>query len=220
MSMKASSATSSRPALPSDPRHRAALRLLGAFLVALLASAASHATAEALRSGTFTPPRAAPEFVLHGTDGGDVRIQGFHGKVVALSFGYTSCADVCPTTLAYLAEAHKKLGAKANLFQVVYVTVDPERDDIARLRKYMNAFDSSFIGATAAPVLLSEMRKAYGVTMTKEPSNLNPADYLIHHSAYIFLIDPAGYLRAIMPFGVTPDDIAHDVGALLASSSP
>jgi len=190
--------------------------LLRALPVVLLAWTVSLPAAEPLRSGTFTPPRAAPEFALHGTNGGDVRIQGFHGKVVALSFGYTSCADVCPTTLAYLAEARKKLGAAAGRMQVVYVTVDPERDDLARLRKYMNAFDASFIGATAAPDLLSAMRKAYGVTMRREPSKTNPADYLIHHSAYIFLIDPAGYLRAIMPFGVTPDDIAHDVGALLA----
>jgi len=192
------------------------LSLLRALPAVLLAWTVSLPAAEPLRSGTFTPPRAAPEFALHGTNGGDVRIQGFHGKVVALSFGYTSCADVCPTTLAYLAEARKKLGAAAGRMQVVYVTVDPERDDLARLRKYMNAFDASFIGATAAPDLLSAMRKAYGVTMRREPSKTNPADYLIHHSAYIFLIDPAGYLRAIMPFGVTPDDIAHDVGALLA----
>ena len=190
--------------------------LLRALLAVLLASATSLAAAEPLRSGTFTPPRAAPEFALHGTNGGDVRIQGFHGKVVALSFGYTSCADVCPTTLAYLADARKNLGVAGNRMQVVYVTVDPERDDLARLRKYMNAFDASFIGATASPDILSGMRKAYGVTMTREPSKTNPADYVIHHSAYIFLIDPAGYLRAIMPFGVTPDDIAHDVGALLA----
>lgn len=216
--MKASCATSSRRASTSDGRCGATLsRLLRAFLVALLAAVPSlAAAAEPLRGGAFTPPRSAPEFSLHGTTGGDVRIQGFHGKVVALSFGYTSCADVCPTTLAYLAEARRKLGPNASRLQVVYVTVDPERDDVARLRTYMNAFDSSFIGATAAPDLLRDMRTAYGVTMTKEPSKINPADYLIHHSAYIFLIDPAGYLRAIMPFGVTPDDIAHDVGALLA----
>jgi protein SCO1/2 len=189
--------------------------VLRAFIVSLLAVACSLASAEALRSGAFTPPRAAPAFSLEGTNGSDVRIQGFHGKVVALSFGYTSCADVCPTTLAYLAEARKKLGADASRFQVVYVTVDPERDDVARLRKYMNAFDPTFIGATGTPDTLRDVRTAYGVTMTKEPAKRNPADYLIHHSAYIFLIDKAGYLRAIMPFGVSADDIAHDVGVLL-----
>jgi protein SCO1/2 len=191
--------------------------VLRALVLPLLVTACSFASAEALRAGALIPPRMAPEFSLLGTHGSDVRIQGFHGEVVALSFGYTSCADVCPTTLAYLAEARKKLGADATRFQVVYVTVDPERDDVPRLRTYMNAFDPSFIGATGAPDVLSGIRRAYGVTMVKEPSKTTPTDYLIHHSAYIFLIDKAGYLRAIMPFGVTPDDIVHDVIALLGN---
>jgi protein SCO1/2 len=153
---------------------------------------------------------------LSGSDGTTVTIKRFHGKVVALGFGYTSCADVCPTTLAFLAEARRELGGAAKDFQVLYVTVDPERDNALRLRKYMDAFDTSFIGATGTSADLADVRKAYGITMTKQMSKVDPNAYQIHHSAFVYLIDRGGNLRAIVPFGATADDMTHDVKALLA----
>src|SRR5207253_6060485 len=100
-----------------------------ALLLSLLMFAgAVHAADGELKAGVFDPPRAAPDFALRGSDGAELKLSHYRGKVVALEFGFTSCEFVCPTTLATLASARKKLGDAANDFQVVFVTVDPERD--------------------------------------------------------------------------------------------
>ena len=177
----------------------------------LLSLAATSALGAELRAGTFSPPRDAPEFVLRGSQGSTLRMSDHRGKVVALGFGYTSCPDVCPTTLADLAKARRKLGSPAD-FQVIYVTVDPERDSAAVLRDYLGAFDASFLGATGTPAELAQVRKAYGITTSRVASALT---YYVHHSSFVYLVDRAGKLRAMMPFGVSVDDIAHDVKALL-----
>ncbi|MBC8021724.1 MAG: SCO family protein [Burkholderiales bacterium] len=182
-------------------------------VVALCAAAAAHAAPE-LRTGSFKPPRQAPEFTLQGSNGAPVRLSTYRGKVVALGFGYTSCPDVCPTTLADLAKARKKLGAAAEDVKVIYVTVDPERDNAALLRDYLAAFDPTFLGATGAPGALAEVRKAYGIQTSRAGK---PPAYFVHHSSYVYLIDRAGTLRAMMPFGVSVDDMAHDLNVLLAS---
>jgi protein SCO1/2 len=212
--MKASCETSRLHRSRSERLARAGTRTLLAVVAVVLAVGA--ADAQDLRAGVFKPARAAPEFALNGSDGATVTIKRFHGKVIALGFGYTSCADVCPTTLAFLVEARKELGTAAKDFQVLYVTVDPERDNVPRLRKYMDAFDTSFIGATGTPADLDDVRKAYGITMTKQVSKVDPNAYQIHHSAFVYLIDRDGSLRAIIPFGATATDMAHDVKVLLA----
>ena len=166
----------------------------------------------ALRGGTFEPPRDAPDFVLEGSNGRPARLSEHRGKVVALGFGYTNCPDVCPTTLADLAKARKQLGAPAD-FQVIYVTVDPERDTSPVLRNYLGAFDASFLGATGKPAALADVRKAYGITTSRVTSALT---YYVHHSSYVYLIDRSGKLRGMMPFGTSAEDMAHDVKVLLA----
>jgi protein SCO1 len=181
-----------------------------AALALCIATAAT--AAPALRTGTFDPPREAPEFSLQGSNGAPLRLDAYRGKVVALGFGYTSCPDVCPTTLANLAKARRKLTAPAD-FQVIYVTVDPERDSAALLRTYLGGFDPTFLGATGSPADLAQVRKAYGIQTSRVGK---PPAYFVHHSSYVYLVDRAGKLRAMMPFGVPVDDIVHDVTALLA----
>ena len=180
--------------------------------LAFCAAGASAATPE-LRTGSFDPPRVAPEFALQGSNGAPIQLSAYRGKVVALGFGYTSCPDVCPTTLADLAKARKKLGAAGDDLKVIYVTVDPERDSAAVLHRYLASFDPTFLGATGAPGELAEVRRAYGIQTSRVGK---PPAYFVHHSSYVYLIDRAGKLRAMMPFGVSVDDIAHDVKALLA----
>jgi protein SCO1/2 len=173
------------------------------------ASVAGDGTRSApLVAGAFNPPYAAPDFTLSGADGSEVTLARFRGKVVLLTFGFTNCAAVCPTTLATLAQARKKLGTAADSMQVIYVTVDPDRDNAARLRDYLAAFDPSFIGATGAPQVLAAARQKYGVTAVRQGSG---ADYAMAHTSSIFLIDPAGKLRAMMPFGHDAADFVHDV---------
>jgi len=192
--------------------------LTAAMLVVLLAGAAvvffarDTATAPALTAGVFDPPHAAPEFALRGSDGSEVTLARYRGKVVLLTFGFTHCAAVCPTTLATLAQARGALGAKADGVQVVFVTVDPERDSAAHMRQYLAAFDKSFVGATGAPDALAGVREAYGVTAVREGDG---PDYAMAHTSSIFLIDRAGKLRGLMPFGHDAADFAHDVEILL-----
>jgi len=195
------------------PRAIAALCLAAVFALVPVAALAAGA-APPLKAGSFEPPRAAPDFVLAGSDGGALQLSKLHGKVVLMSFGYTHCPAVCPTTLATLAEARRSLGKDAGAVQVVFVTVDPERDDVATMRQYVAAFDPSFLGATGKPEALAAVRRSYGVVARKVPLG---DGYGVDHSSSIFLIDREGRLRAQMPYGRDARDFAHDVRLLLAS---
>jgi protein SCO1 len=175
-------------------------------------SAAQATAAPELRAGVFDPPRPAPDFTLSGSNGAELRLSGFAGKVVLLAFGFTSCLEVCPTTLATLASARRKLGARAGDVQVVYVTVDPERDSAARMREYLAGFDPSFLGGTGSDERLAAVRKDYGVTAERRGSG---PDYAYAHSSFTYLIDRRGSLRGLMPYGHSAEDYAHDVAILL-----
>jgi protein SCO1/2 len=199
------------PSLPSRRRSRSEIGARLALL--LLAGALIAADDPGLRAGVFEPPRAAPEISLRGSDGATLELGRFRGKIVILQFGFTSCPKVCPTTLASLAEARRKLGEQANDLQVVYVTVDPERDDVERLRKYLAGFDTTFVGGTGTEEQLEAVRKDYGIVAAKVTAD---ADYTFSHSSYTYLIDREGQLRALMPYGQPSDDYVHDVKVLLA----
>lgn len=190
-------------------------RLPALLSLLLLAGVVGAAQDAGLKSGSFNPPRPAPDFSLQGSNGTELKLSRFRGKVVALGFGYTFCPDVCPTTLADLAQARKKLGAAGADFQVIYVTVDPERDTAEQLRKYLAFFDPSFLGATGTSGQLAEVRKGYGILISRKTVEGTRAAYLIHHSSSVFLIDREGRLRAMAPFGVPAEDIVHDVKILL-----
>jgi protein SCO1 len=194
-------------------RHlHALLLLLPLCLLPRPGCAAAAADSQALIAGVFSPQRLAPDFSIRASDGGELQLSRYRGKVVLLSFGYTSCTAVCPLTLAVLAQAHKQLGALGGNMQVVYITVDPERDDAARMRKFLGAFDPSFIGGTGTAAQLAAVRQDYGISATRVPT----ADgYMMSHTSYVYLIDPNGYLCALMPFGHTADDYVHDVSVLL-----
>jgi protein SCO1/2 len=181
-----------------------------AMLVSLpfLAAAAVAADDAGLRAGVFSPPRAAPEFSLRGSDGTQLTLGRYRGKVVVLGFGFTSCPTVCPTTLGVLAEARRKLGERGDDLQVVYVTVDPERDDAERLRTYLRSFDPTFIGGTGTPEQLAAVRTEYGIAVEALGSSFS-------HSSYTYLIDREGRLRALMPYGHAPEDYVHDLEILL-----
>jgi protein SCO1 len=188
------------------------------LLAALPATALANAPR--LKAGVFEPAQPAPEFQLKGSDGAALNLARFKGRLVLLVFGFTHCPEVCPTTLATLAQARKQLGADAADVQVVYVTVDPERDDLTRIRQYLAAFDPTFIGGTEAPDKLAAMRKRYGVVAEKiaarQPTAANAA-YGMNHSTSVWLIDRAGQLRAMMPYGHEAKDFVHDLKLLLAT---
>jgi protein SCO1 len=165
-----------------------------------------------LVAGVFTPARAAPEFTLRGSNGGDLVLSRYRGKIVLLAFGYTSCTEVCPITLALFAQARRQLGALADDVQVVYVTVDPERDSVERMHQFLANFDPTFMGGTGTAEQLAAVRKAYGITATKIPTRNG---YSMDHSSFVYFIDRDGALRAMMPYGHTAQDYVHDVKLML-----
>ena len=190
-----------------------------ALVVFMVASAVSgHAATETarFRSGAFEPPRPAPDFTLPAASGAEFRLSRHLGKVVVLTFGYSSCPDVCPTVLAELAQVRERLGAAARRVQVVYVSVDPERDTPTRLQGFTEQFDKTFLGLTGPMDRLAPVWKAYGVSVVRRDlPGSNPPTYLVHHSASVFLIDAAGRLRVMAPFGTPADDLLHDIRVLL-----
>ena len=113
-----------------------------------------------------------------------------------------------------LTQARQKLGAHADRLQVVFVSVDPERDTPARLKTYLAQFDKSFIGLTGTPEQMAAIRKDYGINATKVPTG--PDSYQMGHSSYLYFVDKKGMLRALMPFGRPADEIVHDVNVLAA----
>lgn len=194
-------------------RGSTARRSLATIVLSLLLAEASAAgTPAALKAGTFDPPRPAPDFSLQGSDGHELRIGHFRGKVVLLAFGFSSCTEVCPVTLATFAQARRQLGAAAADVQVVYVTVDPQRDVPERLKKFLGSFDSTFIGGTGTEAQLAAVRKAYGVTAQKLPYQ---DSYTYAHSSFTYLIDREGRIRALMPYGHSADDYVNDLTILL-----
>ena len=174
--------------------------------------AAPAAEVDALKAGVFNPPREAPDFSVRGSDGAALTLRRYRGKVVVLGFGYTSCPNVCPVTLAVLAQAHRKLGALGSQVQVIYLTVDPERDSAERLKAYLASFDPTFVGGTDTTLQMAAVRKSYGVTAEKHATG---TDYAVAHSSFVYLITREGKLQALMPFGHTADDYVHDISVLL-----
>jgi protein SCO1/2 len=186
-----------------------------AALLWMLGIAVAFAAPETgvLKAGVLSPVMAAPEIRLQGTDGKALTLASYRGKVVLLAFGFSSCGEVCPITLATLAGARRKLGTAAADVQVVYVTVDPERDDAARMKKYLATFDPTFVGGVGTRAEIDVAQKNYGISSTKQV--YADGNYTIGHSSSIYMIDRAGGLRAVMPYGHTPDDFVHDLKILL-----
>ena len=183
---------------------------LGALVAAFVTTAA--ASAPVLKAGVFDPPRQAPDFSLQGTNGQELKLSHYRGKVVLLAFGYSSCLSVCPITLNTFAQALRGMGAAAAGVQVVYVTVDPGRDNPAHLKAFLDNFSPAFVGGTGTEQQLQQVRKDYGVSATKIPDGKS---YMYDLSSFIYLIDRVGRIRALMPYGHPPDDFAHDARILL-----
>lgn len=159
------------------------------------------------------PP--APEIALTRGDGSSFQLRELRGGVVLLFFGYTSCPDVCPTTLAELNSALQKLGEdKARNVKVVFVTVDPQRDTPERVQEYVNHFNDSFIGLSGDEPQLAKTWSDYGV-FRETVEGVSAAGYLVNHTARVTLIDQDGNLRVSYSFETPVDDIVHDLKLVL-----
>jgi len=159
----------------------------------------------------------ARDFKLTDHNGQVRNLASFKGKVVAIFFGYTHCPDVCPTTLSDFATALQQLGPQAAQVQVLFVTLDPQRDTPELLKQFVPAFNPGFLGMSTDAESLKALAKEYKVVYQKT-SVKGADDYLIDHSAGTYVYDPQGRLRLLVPYGSSPDAIAQDLKILLASS--
>lgn len=138
----------------------------------------------------------------------------FNGKVVALFFGYTHCPDVCPTTLTDMKQTMKLLGNRADELQVLFVTLDPERDTQEALAEYVPAFDERFIGLYGSNAQIEQAVKDFKIFAAKV-ENKGRSGYTIDHSAGMYLFDKTGKIRLYVDYGTKPADIASDIKKLL-----
>lgn len=147
-------------------------------------------------------------------DGKPRTMADFAGKVVAVFFGYTHCPDVCPTSLALLADVVNRLGTDGERVQVVFVTVDPERDLPANLKAYMTAFNPHFLALRGSLEQTAQVAKAFNVFYAKR-GDVPSGNYTMDHTAGIYLFDPKGRTRLFVRNGETPERLTADIKQLL-----
>lgn len=172
-------------------------------------------TQSTFRGALIEPPYPAADFILQ-SDKGEVHLSDYRGKIVLLYFGYTFCPDVCPATMAKIAQAYHSLGQDASHVQTIFISVDPERDTPDKLGRYVRAFNPTFVGATSTPETISELAKKYGVFFQKRTVN-SAAGYLVDHTAIVWVIDTQGKLHVEWPYDIISDDMVADIRLLMKS---
>ena len=154
------------------------------------------------------------DFHLTDQNGKERSLEDFRGKAVVVFFGYTMCPDVCPTTLAELAQVKKLLGSDGDRLQVLFITVDPERDTPQLLKAYMANFDPSFLALRCSSEQLVTLARNFKI-FYKKVDGKTPDSYTMDHSAGCYVYDPQGRLRLYVRYGVDPQAIASDLRLLL-----
>lgn len=169
------------------------------------------------QSSDVTGSSFGRDFALHDPDGKQRTLADFRGKAVVVFFGYTQCPDVCPMTLAALAEAMKQLGPDSDRVQVLFITVDPDRDTADLLSKYVPAFDRRFLGLRGNAEETERTAKEFKILYQKQPGT-SSGSYTMDHSAGTFIFDPQGRLRLYVGLAQGPDVFAHDLRELLKTA--
>jgi len=199
---------------------RHVLRLLawtGLAAVAGMGLAACSDRKPSFNAVDITGADYAKGFTLADADGKQRTLADFKGKVVVMFFGYAQCPDVCPTTMTEMAQVKQQLGSDGEKLQVLFVTVDPERDTPAVMKAYMGAFDPSFVALIPTPEQLPALTKDYKVYY-KKVEGKTPTSYSMDHSAASFVYDTEGRLRLYARYGAGVPAMVSDLKALLKSA--
>lgn len=192
---------------------RAILLLL--FSAACLLAGCSARQAEPFSNTDITGLEYAKDFALTDHTGKLRTLADFKGKAVVIFFGYTQCPDVCPTTMTEMASVMQQLGPLADKVQVLFVTIDPERDTPALLSRYVPAFDPRFLGLVGDLAATEKIAKEFHVFYQKVPGK-TPGSYTMDHSAGSFVFDPQGRVRLFVRNGQGAESIVHDLKILLS----
>ena len=194
------------------------------FLLGLLLALAacdkfgSNANAPAFKGIDLTGADYARTLNLTDQDGHIRTLADFKGKVVVVFFGYTQCPDVCPTTMAELAEVKRSLGPDGDKLQGVFVTIDPERDTPALLKAYVGSFDKSFVALRGSDEQTKAAAKEFKVFYAKVPGKTE-GSYTMDHTAASYVFDTQGRVRVFTRYGSGPQALADDVKLLLGEKS-
>jgi protein SCO1/2 len=194
--------------------HRRTLLSSLAAGAALMATGCADSSKPQFKSVDITGADYAKDFNLPDQHGKPRTLQDFRGKAVIVFFGFTQCPDVCPTTLAEIAQAKKLLGADGDKVQGIFVTVDPERDTADVLKAYMANFGPDFVALRGSPEQLAAMAKDYKVYY-KKVEGKTPGSYTMDHSAASYVYDPQGRLRLYTRYGSGPQALTDDLKLLL-----
>lgn len=170
-----------------------------------------------LQGVDLTGAKYARTLNLSDQDGRARSLADFKGKVLVVFFGYTQCPDVCPTTMAEVAEVKKSLGADGDKVQGIFVTVDPERDTAQLLKAYLASFDPSFVGLRGSAEQTQAAAKEFKVFYAKVPGK-TPESYTMDHTAASFIFDTEGRVRVYARYGAGAQPLADDIKLLLAEA--
>jgi len=193
------------------------MRAILAALAAAIGLAACSPGTPSFKGADITGASFGREFALTDHHGKPRTLADFRGKAVVIFFGFTQCPDVCPTALSTLAEAMTRLGPDAARVQVLFVTIDPERDTADLLSRYVPAFNASFLGLRGDAEATARVAKEFKVVYQKVPGQ-TPDTYTMDHSAGMYVFDPQGRLRVFESHGQGADALAHDLREVLRTS--
>jgi protein SCO1 len=186
------------------------------LLISLVAAiSVMFASPPSFRGTSYAEPfPPAADFVLTQADGGEFRLYDQKGKIALLFFGYTSCPDVCPTTLAEMKLLMNELGDAGERVQAVFISVDPERDTPDRIQAYASNFHPTFLGLTGLQTELEPVWQSYSI-FREEVQSDSAFGVIINHTARLFLVDAQSNMRLSYAYGTPVKDIAHDIELLL-----
>lgn len=199
-------------------RSRFWLALISLIAVIFLTIGCQALTTEYEFHGTqFDPPLAVPDFELMNASGQPFRFSETQGQFNLIYFGYTFCPDVCPLTMVDLKETLEGLPDEAPI-NVIFISVDPERDTPELVERYVSSFGPEFIGLTDDYAKTEEVMLAYGAYAEKEETPGSAAEYLVNHTARVYLMTPEDGILLTYPFGFEPEDLRSDLAYLLETN--
>jgi protein SCO1/2 len=205
---------------PMQPERRRAVKALGgavalSITAGLLAACAPEKPS--FKSIDLTGADYAQGFSLPDHNGQTRTLKDFGGKIVVVFFGFTQCPEVCPTSMADLAQVKQLLGPDGGKLQGIFITVDPERDTPALLKAYMASFDPAFLALRPTPEQLVQIAKDFKIYY-KKVEGKTPTSYTMDHSAGSYVYDTNGQLRLYSRYGAEAETLASDIRLLLKTS--